>query len=516
MTPDWLRYSNQGAIRSKPISGGLLDALSFLPEMGVQMEVFSGGQAPKGSGGPRTGSTRHDHGNAADVFFHKDGRKLDWGNPNDVPIFQSIVQKARANGVTGFGAGDGYMQQGSMHIGFGNDAVWGAGGKGANAPDWLSEAFHGHPNHKHNVAGGGDTNTAVGGLSLTPSSPPDTLQGAQMQPEQQQRQHMFLKNMDPATRDRLIMAMQGMTMNPNQGLMGMAQQNMQDRATAGREAKAEAKGAEQRNRTAEWLMTQPGGEQYAKAIASGALPAAAALQMWQKASAGQDIVKGVEINGQLVNPQTGERMGDYRDNNSEMTTAVQSLDQRAQMAGLQRGTPEYQQFMINGGASKGISLTVGKDGQIQFSQGNVDEPQDITNASSAQAMISSIDGVLNDPALDFATGFLSWTQNIPGTAAKRFGTRVEQLNGQAFLQAYESLKGGGPITDIEGQKATQAGARLDSAQSPEDYRAALNEAKKLLQLRMEKERTGGTIQSDAPGVNNIDINGTSYTIQRVD
>ena len=49
-----------------------------------------------------------------------------------------------------------------------------------------------------------------------------------MQPEQQQRQHMFLKNMDPATRDRLIMAMQGMTMNPNQGLMGMAQQNMQD------------------------------------------------------------------------------------------------------------------------------------------------------------------------------------------------------------------------------------------------------------------------------------------------
>ena len=138
------------------------------------------------------------------------------------------------------------------------------------------------------VSGGGSTPTVAGGLSITPSSPPDTLQGAQMQPEQQQRQHMFLKNMDPATRDRLIVAMQGMTMNPNQGLMGMAQQNMQDRATAGREAKAEAKGAEQRNRTAEWLMTQPGGEQYAQAIASGALPAAAALQMWQKVGAGPD------------------------------------------------------------------------------------------------------------------------------------------------------------------------------------------------------------------------------------
>lgn len=515
MTPDWLRYSNQGAIRSKPLSGGLLDALSFLPDLGVQMEVFSGGQAPKGSGGPRTGSTRHDHGNAADAFFYKDGRRLDWSNPADVPIFQSIVKQARANGVTGIGAGDGYMQPGSMHIGFGKEAVWGAGGKGANAPDWLSEAYHGHPNHKHQVAGGAGTATAVGGLSMTPSSPPDTLQGAQMQPNQQPNGLLgrMFPNMEEEQRERIRYGLANLgslsVVGPNARVMDQIDKRRDTRAQ-------DAKDARQRTKTAEWLMTQPGGAEIARAIDSGAVSGAEGLRIWQQMSKEQAPVKGVEINGQLVNPMTGERMGDYRDNDSEMTTAVQSLDQRAQMAGLQRGTPEYQQFMINGGASKGISLTVGKDGQIQFSQGNVDKPQDITNASSAQAMISSIDGVLNDPALDFATGFLSWTQNIPGTAAKRFGTRVEQLNGQAFLQAYESLKGGGPITDIEGQKATQAGARLDSAQSPEDYRDALNEAKKLLQLRMEKERTGGTVQSDAPSVNNIDINGTSYSIQRVD
>lgn len=141
---DWLRYANQGATRNQPISPRLAEALGgFLPNMGVTMEVFSGGQPGIGSGGARVGSTRHDHGNAADVFFYQNGRRLNWANPQDVPIFQDIVRQARAAGVTGFGAGPGYMQPGSMHIGFGNPGVWGAGGRGSNAPGWLLEAFNG-------------------------------------------------------------------------------------------------------------------------------------------------------------------------------------------------------------------------------------------------------------------------------------------------------------------------------------------------------------------------------------
>lgn len=143
MSGDWLRYANEGATRNLPLSEQLTSALSFLPEMGVTMEVFSGGQPGKGSGAPRVGSTRHDHGDAADVFFYKDGRKLDWANPDDRPIFEEIVRRGRASGLTGFGAGQNYMQPGSMHIGFGNEAVWGAGGKGANAPGWLRAAYSG-------------------------------------------------------------------------------------------------------------------------------------------------------------------------------------------------------------------------------------------------------------------------------------------------------------------------------------------------------------------------------------
>ncbi len=142
-TTPWLIYANQGATRNRPLTPQLVDAMSFLGDMGVTMEVFSGGQPGKGEKGARVGSVRHDHGGAADVFFYKDGKRLDWANPADLPVFEDIVKKGKANGVTGFGAGDGYMQPGSMHLGFGTPGVWGAGGKGANAPAWLRNAFDG-------------------------------------------------------------------------------------------------------------------------------------------------------------------------------------------------------------------------------------------------------------------------------------------------------------------------------------------------------------------------------------
>lgn len=133
----WLVYQNEGKIRNLPLSDNLVNAMSFLPSMGVSMVVHSGGQ----EGSRRTGSHRHDHGNAADVTFYQNGRMLDWADRNDRPIFEEIVARARQSGITGIGAGPGYMGRGMMHVGFGSNAVWGAGGKGVNAPDWLRAAY---------------------------------------------------------------------------------------------------------------------------------------------------------------------------------------------------------------------------------------------------------------------------------------------------------------------------------------------------------------------------------------
>lgn len=140
----WLKYSNKGAIRNQPISRELENSLSFLSEMGVTMDVISGGQESnkKGEG---TGSTRHNHGGSADADFYKDGRKLVSGNPADEAILSKIVTQAKANGVTGFGEGEDYMGAGRLHLGFGNPSVWGKGGKGSNAPAWLKAAYNAAP-----------------------------------------------------------------------------------------------------------------------------------------------------------------------------------------------------------------------------------------------------------------------------------------------------------------------------------------------------------------------------------
>jgi hypothetical protein len=136
---DWLTYSNEDAIRNQPISQRLQNSLGFLGEMGVTMDVVSGGETLERRA---SNSGRHLHGDSADADFYMDGRKLLPSNPEDRAILSQIVARAKANGVTGFGEGDDYMGAGRLHIGFGEPAVWGADGKGANAPEWLRSAFN--------------------------------------------------------------------------------------------------------------------------------------------------------------------------------------------------------------------------------------------------------------------------------------------------------------------------------------------------------------------------------------
>lgn len=58
---------------------------------------------------------------------------------------------------------------------------------------------------------------------------------------------------------------------------------------------------------------------------------------------------------------------------------------------------------------------------------------------------------------------------------RKFQPYINQLKGQAFLQAYQDLKGGGHITEIEGEKAEQAIVRLSQTQSEKDFANALKD-----------------------------------------
>ena len=60
--------------------------------------------------------------------------------------------------------------------------------------------------------------------------------------------------------------------------------------------------------------------------------------------------------------------------------AFRSLEARAKAAGLTPGTKEYNQFMINGGQRKGLSLRVNKDGSIEMTEGG-----DLSSFTEAQS-----------------------------------------------------------------------------------------------------------------------------------
>lgn len=99
-------------------------------------------------------------------------------------------------------------------------------------------------------------------------------------------------------------------------------------------------------------------------------------------------------------------------------------------------------------------------------------------ATKARASVALIDQVLRHPGRETGTGLssvLDPRNYIPGTDAKDFEIARKQLEGRAFLEAFESLKGGGQITQVEGEKATAAMGRLSSAQSDAEFESALRE-----------------------------------------
>ena len=158
------------SIRRQPISGKLRAVLSHAArESGTTVNVTSGGQPGKGTGGPRTGSTRHDHGNAADLTLHdsKTGRMLDFTNKDDLPTFKKFVSSAAAAGATGIGAGTGYMGPNTLHVGFGKEKTWGA--RGGRPPSWLVAAHKEGRVNKVDVGGG---ETATGAAADTKSGAP--------------------------------------------------------------------------------------------------------------------------------------------------------------------------------------------------------------------------------------------------------------------------------------------------------------------------------------------------------
>lgn len=118
----------------------------------------------------------------------------------------------------------------------------------------------------------------------------------------------------------------------------------------------------------------------------------------------------------------------------------------------------------------------------------------------ANQMLSLLAKAKSHPGLEAAVGKSSVgnLMAVPGSSRANFLVLLDQLQGKAFLQAFESLKGAGQITEVEGRKATEAIARLSTSQSESEFIAALEELENIVRTGLErKKQQAGKAEIDA-------------------
>lgn len=172
-----------------------------------------------------------------------------------------------------------------------------------------------------------------------------------------------------------------------------------------------------------------------------------------------------------------------------------------------RGTVREVQFPDGtkplGPYEKSFESSRGREAGKSTGEAQVDYQRVVDNASQMQSVI---DQALTHPALENATGIIEGRLPARNQDIQDFRVLVDQIRGKTFLEAFNSLRGGGQITETEGRKATDAIARLNLAQSESAFRAALGELKSIVDTgvqRAAKKAGGGgapSVQDDPLGL----------------
>lgn len=125
-------------------------------------------------------------------------------------------------------------------------------------------------------------------------------------------------------------------------------------------------------------------------------------------------------------------------------------------------------------------VTTAQEGAKARSEAQTSLPKVESAANLMLDTISKLKAHKGLPTILGLQGKFNPNAYIPGTPAQGAKALADQIQGQAFLQAYNQLRGGGQITEVEGQKAEAAMARLNRAQSYEDYVSALNDLETVI------------------------------------
>jgi len=281
-------------------------------------------------------------------------------------------------------------------------------------------------------------------------------------------------------RSRLAIGLEGLTMNPNQALIGQLQSGIESREAA-----------RQANATAAWLRSRGRGD-LAAALEAGASPQAVLAEAI-KPKAGPE--RGVVVGRDIVDPITGNVIYKGPEQEDLTPAAFLALDMQARAAGFkpqaEGGDGSYEEFMATRGA--GLAAEARAIGTVR-GEATAAAPVDVETADTTLQLIADLRA---DPGLEIATGASSVFNIAPGTPGYDFQNRVNQLLSGGFLTAIDQLRGMGSLSNAEGQTATRAISRMDTATSTPAFLDALADYEAI--VRVGRERAAARLQAPAAG-----------------
>jgi hypothetical protein len=114
-------------------------------------------------------------------------------------------------------------------------------------------------------------------------------------------------------------------------------------------------------------------------------------------------------------------------------------------------------------------------------------PADVQTGEMALDLINQIK---THPELEWATGTSAGLGGnaIPGTGRYDFQNLVEQAKSGAFLSAIQQMRGMGSLSNAEGQAATQAVTRMNTATSTEAFLKAVDDYERIVRAGLNKAR----------------------------
>jgi hypothetical protein len=329
--------------------------------------------------------------------------------------------------------------------------------------------------------------------------------GGQAQMMGEASQNPLQRLLDPSFALPMAAGMMG-----NQGNAGNFGQGLQNAAPFMMMAKKDRAQTAERNKTLEYL--QQSNPELAQMVAAG-MPINEAWDTLAKQRFGKQDSQGIinagsgnlydSVNQKWLSAPGGGAEGIaglqpvlLQDENGNTVIGQLTKDGKLIRSQIEDGLTPVNPYQKNFEASKGAA-----EGKVTGEAAGA-----LPGVSQmAQHLNEQVESLKSDPYLPSMLGPMdSRLPNLTQDAGRVQG-KLDQLQGGAFLQARQMLKGGGAITDYEGQKAEAAYARLNQAQSPEDFKAALDEFNMYVQQGLAKlqqqagqQRMGGGMPQPGP------------------